>query len=60
MSAFIRDAGVGFDPGAVRGDRRGIADSIVRRMARSGGTAEIRSQPGQGTEIVLRLPRSAP
>jgi signal transduction histidine kinase len=40
----------------VPGDRRGIADSIVRRMERHGGTAEIRSEAGRGTEIVLRLP----
>jgi signal transduction histidine kinase len=41
----------------VPGDRRGIADSIVRRMARHGGSAEIRSQEGAGTEVILRLPR---
>lgn len=57
IHAFVRDAGTGFDPGAVPADRRGIADSIVKRMERRGGTAEIRSRPGGGTEVVLELPR---
>ncbi len=56
ISAFVRDEGTGFDPGSIPDDHRGIADSIVRRMARFGGTAEIRSEPGRGAEIVLRLP----
>lgn len=55
VSAFVRDEGAGFDPGTVPDDRRGIADSIVRRMERHGGTAEIRSEVGRGTEVVLRL-----
>jgi signal transduction histidine kinase/phage shock protein PspC (stress-responsive transcriptional regulator) len=57
VSAFIRDEGAGFDPATVRDDRRGIAESIVRRMERHGGTAEIRSEPARGTEVELRLPR---
>ena len=57
VSAFVRDEGAGFDPGSVPHDRRGIADSIVRRMERHGGTAEIRSEAGRGTEVVLRLAR---
>lgn len=58
VSAFIRDEGVGFDPAAAPGDRRGIGDSIVGRMERHGGSAEILSEPGRGTEVVLRLPRA--
>jgi signal transduction histidine kinase/phage shock protein PspC (stress-responsive transcriptional regulator) len=58
VSAFVRDEGVGFEPDAVGEDRRGIADSIVRRMERHGGSAVIRSEPGRGTEVVLRLPRT--
>jgi signal transduction histidine kinase len=60
VTAFIRDAGAGFDPAAVPADRRGIAESIVLRMERHGGTAEIRSRAGAGTEVVLRLPRPVP
>jgi signal transduction histidine kinase len=57
VSAFIRDHGAGFDPAAVPDDRRGIADSIIGRMERYGGSAEITSSPGGGTEVALRLPR---
>ncbi|MGH2427883.1 MAG: ATP-binding protein [Candidatus Limnocylindria bacterium] len=57
VSAFVRDHGAGFDPSAVPGDRRGIADSIVGRMERRGGTAHVHSRPGAGTEVVLQLPR---
>jgi signal transduction histidine kinase/phage shock protein PspC (stress-responsive transcriptional regulator) len=58
ISAFVRDDGAGFDPTAVSSDRRGIAESIVGRMERNGGSAEVRSEPGRGTEVILRLPRS--
>lgn len=57
ISAYVRDQGAGFDPAAVPDDRRGIADSIVGRMQRHGGTAEVHSRSGAGTEVVLRLPR---
>ena len=56
VTAFVRDHGSGFDPAAVPADRRGIADSVVARMARHGGGAEVASSP-DGTEIRLRLPR---
>jgi signal transduction histidine kinase/phage shock protein PspC (stress-responsive transcriptional regulator) len=57
VSAFVRDEGIGFDPSAVGQDRRGIAESIIGRMERHGGSAQIRSEHGHGTEVVLRLPR---
>lgn len=57
VTVFVRDRGAGFQPTDVPGDRRGIADSIVGRMGRHGGNAEIRSQPGQGTEVELVMPR---
>ncbi|MBO0691315.1 MAG: PspC domain-containing protein [Acidimicrobiaceae bacterium] len=57
VSMFVRDRGVGFDPAAVAADRRGVAESIRGRMSRHGGTATIRSAPGQGTEVELRVPR---
>lgn len=57
VSAFVNDDGKGFDPEVVSPDRRGIADSIVGRLERRGGTAEVVSQPGEGTEIQLCLPR---
>jgi signal transduction histidine kinase len=60
VSAFVRDQGRGFDPASVPPDRRGIADSIVGRIERRGGTVRIDSTPDGGTEVVMRLPRSAP
>jgi len=57
VNAFVRDGGAGFDPAAVPEDRRGIADSIVQRIERHGGTVEIRSRPGAGTEVHMTLPR---
>jgi len=57
VSLFVRDTGRGFDPGAVPAERRGIAQSIRSRMARHGGTACIRSAPGEGTEVGLVLAR---
>jgi signal transduction histidine kinase len=57
VSVFVRDRGAGFDPSAVPGDRRGLRDSVSGRLVRLGGTAEIRSAPGEGTEVELVLPR---
>ncbi len=53
---FVKDRGVGFDPSTVSDSRQGIRESIVSRMERHGGTAEIVSAPGLGTEVRLRLP----
>ncbi len=60
VDLFVSDQGSGFDPGEVDADRRGIAESIVGRMQRHGGTAIIDSTPGEGTEIHLSLPRIRP
>jgi signal transduction histidine kinase len=59
VSVFVRDRGRGFDPAAVPGDRKGLAESVHARMARHGGTATVRSIPGEGTEVSLRMPRAA-
>ncbi|MFC2177247.1 sensor histidine kinase [Actinomycetota bacterium] len=56
---FVKDRGVGFDVGAVPDDRRGIADSIVGRIERHGGSATVMSTPGQGTEVRLTMPEEA-
>ena len=56
IEAFVRDQGKGFDPAAVPEDRRGIAESIRGRMRRHGGSATVTSEPGEGTEVTLRLP----
>jgi len=57
VEVFVRDRGTGFDPQAVPADRQGVRNSILDRMARHGGTAEIRSTPETGTEVRLKLPR---
>jgi signal transduction histidine kinase len=59
VSLYVRDRGRGFDPAAVPGDRKGLAESIHARMTRRGGSAIVRSAPGQGTEVSLTMPRSA-
>jgi signal transduction histidine kinase len=59
VSVFVRDRGKGFDPATVPDDRRGLRDSVTGRLARLGGTAEIRSSAGEGTEVELVLPRVA-
>lgn len=56
VEVFVTDQGKGFDPASISSDRRGIVDSIVSRMEKVGGLAEIDSEPGEGTEIMLRLP----
>jgi signal transduction histidine kinase/phage shock protein PspC (stress-responsive transcriptional regulator) len=53
---FVRDRGRGFDPGTVPADRGGISHSIVGRMTRAGGRAEVRSIANEGTEVELVLP----
>jgi signal transduction histidine kinase len=47
---------VGFDPQAVDPSRHGVRGSIIGRMERHGGRAEIISTPGEGTEVRLSLP----
>jgi signal transduction histidine kinase len=59
VEVFVRDRGAGFDPDHIPADRQGVRSSIIDRMGRHGGTAEIRSAPGTGTEVRLRLPRTA-
>jgi signal transduction histidine kinase/phage shock protein PspC (stress-responsive transcriptional regulator) len=56
MEVFVRDRGAGFDPTRVADDRQGVRSSIVGRMERHGGSATVRSVPGEGTEVRLSLP----
>ena len=58
VEVFVKDRGSGFDLEAVPGDRLGIRESIIGRMRRHGGTADITSTP-DGTEVRLKLPTAA-
>ncbi len=57
VDVFVRDRGRGFDPEATPEDRYGVRHSIIDRMQRHGGTAEIKTTIGEGTEVRLHLPR---
>ncbi|CAA9406109.1 MAG: Two-component system sensor histidine kinase [uncultured Propionibacteriaceae bacterium] len=57
IEVFIRDRGKGFDLASVEEDRMGVKGSIINRMKRHGGTAQIRSTPGDGTEVRLEINR---
>ena len=60
VEVFVRDRGTGFDAARVPEDRHGVRHSIVDRMRRHGGSADVRTSPGEGTEVRLRLPRPDP
>ncbi|MDW5592876.1 ATP-binding protein [Conexibacter stalactiti] len=55
-TVIVSDDGAGFVVGAVRRGGAGLRESIVGRLARAGGHAGIRSRPGHGTRVTLRLP----
>jgi signal transduction histidine kinase len=63
ITVTIRDDGPGIPHGrlakAAAAGRLGISQSICGRLRDLGGSAAIRSEPGDGTEVVLRLPRRA-
>lgn len=56
VEVFVRDRGVGFDITSIAEDRMGVRGSIIDRVERHGGTASIRSTPGEGTEVALSVP----
>ncbi|SDT02405.1 ATP-binding protein [Microlunatus soli] len=57
VEIFVRDRGSGFDAETIDEDRMGVRGSIIGRMTRHGGTARIRSAPGEGTEVRLEMQR---
>jgi signal transduction histidine kinase/phage shock protein PspC (stress-responsive transcriptional regulator) len=59
VELVVRDRGRGFDPAAVPGDRKGMAESIHGRMGRHGGTVTVQTAIGEGTKVSLKMPRSA-
>jgi signal transduction histidine kinase len=53
----VADEGQGFDLARVPKDRLGLRASVQERLAAVGGSATIWTQPGQGTSVMLRVPR---
>jgi len=56
VTVMVVDDGVGFDPRAPRPGRLGLDGSVVGRVERVGGTAQVFSAPGSGTSVVLTVP----
>ena len=57
IAVFVRDRGRGFALDTIPEDRYGVRESVVARMRRHGGDAEIRTSAGAGTEVRLTLPK---
>jgi NarL family two-component system sensor histidine kinase YdfH len=51
----IGDDGVGFDPASVEAGHYGLL-GMRERVQLAGGRLEVRSAPGEGTQIVIRFP----
>jgi signal transduction histidine kinase len=60
LVARVRDAGPGFEPTTVRSrGGRHVGLGLLRERARlAGGSLEVATAPGEGTELTLRLPLS--
>ena len=62
VTVTVRDDGPGIPDGrlaeAAAAGRLGVSYSICGRLRDLGGSAAIRSVPGEGTEVELRLPRA--
>ncbi len=52
----VGDDGRGFVAGEVATERLGLRVSIVERLEKAGGAAEIDTQPGEGTVVTIRWP----
>jgi signal transduction histidine kinase len=58
LSLVISDNGRGFDSAAERGDgHHGLANLQARAEA-LGGSLEVKSAPGVGTQVAARIPRT--
>jgi signal transduction histidine kinase len=51
----IEDDGLGFNPGTVEEQGRGL-NNMQTRLRKLGGRFEVRSEPGRGTQIICDVP----
>jgi NarL family two-component system sensor histidine kinase YdfH len=54
----IKDDGVGFDPEAIQSGHYGLL-GMRERVRLAGGSFEVDSLPGKGTQLIMRFPLSA-
>ncbi len=59
VEVFVRDHGDGFRMEDVPPERLGIRESIIGRIRRRGGSVEIVSRLGWGTEVRMHMPIAA-
>ena len=55
VELMVRDDGTGFDPVSARGHGLGL-EGMAERARLVGGELDLRSSPGSGTELTLRVP----
>ena len=55
LQIFVTDQGKGFDPANVGSDRKGIENSIIARAGKAGANVTVESEPGEGTEVMIRM-----
>jgi signal transduction histidine kinase len=53
----VIDGGSGFDVDGVPDDRMGLKFSVRDRIQQQGGTVRIWSNEGQGTAVMMQLPK---
>ncbi len=57
LVVVVEDDGRGFDPERV--EHRGLRGSVEDRLRAVGGAALVRSAPGAGTRVEMRIPRTS-
>jgi signal transduction histidine kinase len=57
VRAMVTDDGVGFDLASIPVGRLGLSESIMARLRDVGGNARLFSAPGNGTTVVLEVPK---
>jgi ligand-binding sensor domain-containing protein/signal transduction histidine kinase len=59
LEMVILDDGVGFDPATVAGTAHYGLQGLRERVHRYGGDVEIESKPGQGTRVLVTIPKAS-